>query len=93
MPMMMPMLTPMMLSCSLLDLRNLFHLTLLSSPPPSSSLLNTNHNHVHLSLYKVSVQINWINYLQFRFGWSAAKSGSTLMLVGFAVAVLPQLFK
>ena len=40
----------------------------------------------------MSVQINWINYLQFQFGWSAAKSGSTLMVVGFAVAVLPQLF-
>jgi hypothetical protein len=56
-------------------------------------MITYNHIHDHLSLRKVSVQINWINYLQFRFGWSAAKSGSTLMLVGFAVAVLPQLFK
>ena len=42
--------------------------------------------------FKVSVQINWINYLQFQFKWSTPKSGSTLMLVGVAVAVLPKLF-
>ena len=45
-----------------------------------------------LNYEQVGVQINWINYLQFRFGWSASKSGSTLMVVGFSVALLPQLF-
>lgn len=45
-----------------------------------------------VNIAQVGVQINWINYLQFRFGWSSSKSGSTLLVVGFSVAVLPKLF-
>ena len=45
-----------------------------------------------VNIAQVGVQINWINYLQFRFGWSAAKSGSTMLVVGFSVAFLPKIF-
>ena len=45
-----------------------------------------------VNMAQVGVQINWINYLQFRFGWSAAKSGSTMLVVGFSVAILPKIF-
>jgi MFS family permease len=44
------------------------------------------------NLAQTGVQINWINYLQFRFGWSAAKSGMTMVGVGVTVAFLPQIF-
>jgi MFS family permease len=44
------------------------------------------------NLAQAGVQINWINYLQFRFGWSAAKSGLTMVGVGVTVAFLPQIF-
>jgi hypothetical protein len=39
-----------------------------------------------------SLQVNWINYLQYRYGWSATLAGSTLMIVGLAVAILPSVF-
>jgi DHA1 family tetracycline resistance protein-like MFS transporter len=45
-----------------------------------------------LNIAHAGVQINWINYLQHRFGWPATKSGSTLLLVGLLVAVMPKLF-
>jgi DHA1 family tetracycline resistance protein-like MFS transporter len=44
------------------------------------------------NLAQTGVQINWINYLQFRFGWSAAKSGMTMVGVGVTVSFLPQIF-
>ena len=45
-----------------------------------------------VNIAQTGVQINWINYLQFRFGWSSAKSGSTLLVVGFSAALLPKIF-
>lgn len=45
-----------------------------------------------VNIAQAGIQINWINYLQHRFNWHAAKSGSTLILVGLLVAVMPKLF-
>lgn len=37
------------------------------------------------------MQSCWVNYLQFRFGWSATLAGSTLAIVGLIVALLPSM--
>ena len=42
-----------------------------------------------LNLSQSSLQATWINYLQHRFGWSTEVSGSTLMIVGVVVGVIP----
>ncbi len=39
-----------------------------------------------------TLQVNWINYLQYKYQWSAQLSGSTLMIVGLFVAILPSYF-
>jgi MFS family permease len=39
-----------------------------------------------------TLNVNWINYLQYQFQWSAQLSGSTLMIVGLFVAILPSYF-
>ena len=47
--------------------------------------------YLFVNIAQAGVQINWINYLQYRFGWSAAKSGSTMLVVGVTVAILPKI--
>lgn len=47
--------------------------------------------YLFVNIAQAGVQINWINYLQYRFKWSAAKSGTTMLAVGISVAVLPKL--
>lgn len=36
-------------------------------------------------------QVNWINFLQYKFGWSSALAGSTLMLVGVIITFVPSI--
>lgn len=38
---------------------------------------------------QAGLQVNWINFLQYKFGWSAVFSGSTLMMIGIVLAVIP----
>eukprot|EP01036_Dinobryon_divergens_P027339 gene27339-36101_t len=40
---------------------------------------------------QAGMQSCWVNYLQFRFGWSATLAGSTLAVVGLVVALLPSM--
>jgi hypothetical protein len=40
---------------------------------------------------QTGVQSCWVNYLQFRLGWSASAAGSSLTVVGLVVALLPPL--
>lgn len=42
-----------------------------------------------VNLTQSGVQVVWVNYLQYRYGLSAALAGATLMLVGLFVAVVP----
>jgi len=44
-----------------------------------------------IQMAQSGVIVNWINYLQYRFGWSAELSGATLMIVGLVVGIVPQI--
>lgn len=55
----------------------------------SKKLLIASVAYFLLNLSQCGLQSTWINYLDYRFGWSAEVSGATLMIVGVIVAVIP----
>lgn len=55
----------------------------------SRKLLIASAAYFLLNLSQCGLQSTWINYLDYRFGWSTEVSGATLMIVGVVVAVIP----
>lgn len=69
-----------------------------ANPLGAALLLNKSYNlrlsaaaYLSINLAQAGIQATWINYVQARFGWSAAVGGSSLMLVGLMIGILPQL--
>lgn len=69
-----------------------------ANPLGAALLLNKSYNlrlaataYLFINLAQAGIQATWINYVQARFGWSAAVGGSSLMLVGLMIGILPQL--